>query len=227
MKRTPFRSTAEPLIAAAFLLLAAGPAQAAEQALPAASQGSPIISYTRVLKGSVPEYLSITVHADGTGTYEGRELKDPPDPRQLKLSAATTRQLFDLAHQLNNFRSIDLESHKRVANLGEKTLTYEEGNEKNRCQFNYTLNRQAQELTDLFERIASVERHVEALQYSMKYDHLGLPRELLQIQIDLNNKALADPQLMVSTLEEIAHNPHFLHLAQARAQDILQQLQNQ
>ncbi len=185
---------------------------------------SATLTYTKVLKDSVPEYLAITVRSDGSGTYEGRKLDDPPSPRPLKLSPATTRRLFALASELDHFRSIDLESHKPVANLGLKTFTYEGRGQKNRCEFNYTLNRHAQELTDLFERIATVERHVIALEYAMRYDHLGLPRELLQIQIDLENKALADPELMQDALEQIAHNTRFLHLAQVRAQNILQQI---
>jgi hypothetical protein len=76
----------------------------------------------------------------------------------------------------------------------------------------------------LFEKLASVVQHVEALEYAIKYDHLSLPRELLRIQEDLNHKALADPELMVPALERIARNPRFLHLAQARAQDILQRV---
>ncbi|HEV2493158.1 MAG TPA: hypothetical protein VG204_08825 [Terriglobia bacterium] len=186
----------------------------------------PKLTYTRVLKGSIPEYLTISVDAMGTGTYEGRKLDEPPSPRAMKLSAATTGRLFGLARALNDFKDIDLESHKKVANLGSKTVIYQAGDEKYKVEFNYTLNRQAQELVDLFEKIAAVEQHIDALEYEVKYDHLGLPRELLQIQIDLDNKALADPQLMVPTLDEIVKNPRFLHLAQVRAQNILERLQN-
>jgi hypothetical protein len=48
---------------------------------------------------------------------------------------------------------------------------------------------------------------------------------LLQIQIDLDKKALAEPELMIPALEEIARNPRFLHLAQVRAQNILERVQ--
>ena len=113
-----------------------------------------------------------------------------------------------------------------MANLGTKTLTYEEDGQKYQAQFNYSLRREAQELSELFEKIAAVEQHIAVLEYAAKYDHLSLPRELLQIQIDLNNKVLADPQLMVPALDQIARNPRFLHLAQVRAQNILERLQN-
>lgn len=203
-------------------------------ALPAAARppvdspqaSNPKLTYTRVLKGSIPEYLSLSVDTTGAGTYEGRKLDEPPSPRALKLSASTTGRLFDLARALNDFKDIDLESHKKVANLGSKTFTYQGAAGENKVGFNYTLNRGAQELVDLFEKIAAVEQHIVALEYEVKYDHLGLPHELLQIQIDLDNKALADPQLMVPTLDEIVKNPRFLHLAQVRAQNILERLQS-
>jgi hypothetical protein len=184
------------------------------------------LTYTKFLKGSVPEYLAVTLNTDGVATYEGRKEADPPDPRPLQLSPETTRKLFRLAAQLNNFKSIDLESHKNVANLGLKTLTYEKGDQRNRAEFNYTLRRDAQELADLFERIASVAQHIAVLEHAIKYDHLSLPQELLQIEIELDNKTLADAELMVPTLEQIARNPKFLRLAQVRAQNILERLQN-
>jgi hypothetical protein len=192
-----------------------------------AAGSSVTLTYTKVLKDSAPEYLAITVHPDGKGTYEGRKLDEAPSTRPLRLSPSTTQKLFALASELGNFASVDLESHKRVANLGLKTFIFEAEGRKNRCEFNYTLNRRAQELTDLFEGIATVERHLVSLEYGMKYDHLSLPKELLQIQIDLDNKAMADPQLLVEVLEQIVHNPRYLHLAQTRAQDILQRVQDQ
>ncbi len=170
--------------------------------------------------------MAISVDSNGEGTYDGRKIDEPSSPRPLKLSPATTRRLFELASQLNYFHSIDLESHKKVANLGLKTVVYERGGRENRAEFNYTTRREAQELVDLFEKIASVEQHIAVLEQAIKYDHLGLPKVLLQIQIDLNNKALADPERMVPTLEQIARNPRFLHLAQVRAQSILERLQN-
>jgi len=195
--------------------------------LSAQGAGGPAkLTFTKVLQGSVPEYLAITVASDASATYDGRKLSDPAAPRTFKLSAATTRRLFELAAGLDNFKSVELESHRKVADLGLKTFIYEAGGEKRQVQFNYTLRREAQELTDLFEKISGVQQHLTALEYSMKYDHLGLPRELSQIQIDLENKVLADPALMVPALEQIARNPKFLHLAQARAQNILQRLQN-
>jgi hypothetical protein len=200
----------------------AGRCLGAAQADPA----PPKLTYTKSFKGSVPEYVRISVDASGVGTYEGRKLDDPPNPVPVRLSPGVTARLFDLARELGYFRSIHLEYHKKIANLGQKVFTYQQGAEVYRAEFNFTLNRRAQELTNLFDGISSVEQHIAALQYSMKYDPLGLPGELRQIQIDLANGALADPGLMAPLLEEIARNSRFMHLAQVRAQDILQQVQS-
>src|SRR5579859_1169203 len=182
------------------------------------------LTYTKVLVGSAPEFEEITVDLNGSGAYDGRKLSSPPSPRPLQLSPGTTQKLFALAHALNDFKSIDLESHKNVANMGRKTFTYEEGGQKYQAEFNYTLRREAQELADLFEKIGSVQEHIKSLEFATKYDPLSLPQELLQIQIDLNNKALTDPEMMAPVLQKIARNSRFLHLAQARARDILQRI---
>lgn len=185
----------------------------------------PQLTYTKVLKGSTPEYERIVVSSNGSGTYDGRRLADPPNPRHFQLSSDVTARLFELAGKMNNFQDVSLESHKRVADLGRKTFTYTDGTRTYECTFNYSTNRTADDLTNLFEGLGAVERHIAALDYSMRYDRLGLPRELSLIQIDLENKSLLDPQLMTGTLESILHDPAYLHLAQVRAKDILRQIQ--
>lgn len=205
-------------------LLVAGSVFSTRELAAPGMQGSAKLTYTKTLKGSVPEFLQVTVDSNGEGAYEGRKVDEPSNPHPLKLSSATSRRLFDLAAELNNFQSMDLESHKRVANLGLKTLTYQQDAQMNRVEFNYTQNRIAQELVALFEGIVGVEEHIANLEYDIKYDHLSLPKELRLIQIDLANKALVDPELMVPTLEAIANNSRFLHLAQTEAQDILQRI---
>jgi hypothetical protein len=183
------------------------------------------LTYSRTFKGSTPEYLLLIVDSKGSGTFEGHKLDEAQSPRPFQLSAATTERIFALAGQLDNFQSLDLESHKKVANLGQKTLTYQQGEDVNRVVFNYTENRIARELVDIFEAVGSVQEHIVALEFEMKYDPLGLSQELSQIQIELNNKSLADPEILIPTLEKIARGSRFLHLAQVRAQQIIERIQ--
>jgi hypothetical protein len=81
-------------LAAAGLL--AVPSLSAQQA------GSPAtLTYIKVMKGSIPEYIALTVNTDGDGTYDGRQLNESPKPRSLKLSPDTTATLFRMAAALN------------------------------------------------------------------------------------------------------------------------------
>jgi hypothetical protein len=183
------------------------------------------LTYTKVMKGSVPEYTSLTVDANGNGTFDGRQLSESPRPRSLKLSPSTTETLFQIAGALDDFHSIRLESKKNVANLGLKTFIYRHDGRENKVQFNYTQNKKAEELLSVFEGIADVEEHIGTLEYSSRYDVLGLPSALTRIEIDLNNKALVDPQLMVPILKKIAGDSQYLHIAQVRAEHIIRRIQ--
>ncbi|HVB28231.1 MAG TPA: hypothetical protein VNG91_00330 [Terriglobia bacterium] len=196
-------------------------------ALPAQQTGNTsTLTYTKVMKGSVPEYTSITVDTNGVGTYDGRELDQSPKLRALKLSAGTTQTLFQMAASLGDFRSIRLESDKNVANLGLKTFIYRHEGQENKVQFNYTRNKRAEELLNVFEGIADVEQHIGTLEYSSRYDVLGLPSALTQVAIDLDNNALVDPQMMVPILTKIAGDSQYLHIAQVRAEHILRRIQD-
>jgi hypothetical protein len=207
------------LFSALALLLGCNLSSAAQQ-----RSSLPILSFKKVLKGSVPEYMEIVVDSQGAGTYDGRKLSDSPSPRNLKLSRATTDRLFALAADLGDFKSLTLDSRRKVANMGLKTFAYEFDGQRSSVDFNYTENRTAKQLEDLFEGIAAVEEHLRALEYSVRYDPLGLPRELTYIQIDLENKNLTDPILLAPVLKQIAGDPRFLHIAQVRAQDILDRI---
>jgi hypothetical protein len=198
----------------------------AASSLQAQQQGSVAsLTYTKVMKGSVPEYTSLTVDANGNGTYDGRQLSESPRPRSLKLSPVTTETLFQMAATLDDFHSVQLESKKNVADMGLKTFIYRHDGQENKVQFNYTRNKKAEELLSVFEGIADVEQHIGTLEYSSRYDVLGLPSALTRIEIDLNNKALVDPQLMVPILKKIAGDSQYLHIAQVRAADIIRRIQ--
>jgi hypothetical protein len=193
--------------------------------LPAQQTNSPAsLTYIKVMKGSVPEYTALTVDSNGNGTYDGRQLNESPKPRPLKLSPETTQNLFRLAAALGDFRSIQLESHKKVASLGLKTFIYRHNGQESKVEFNYTRDKRADELLSVFEGITGVEQHIGTLEYSSRYDVLGLPSALTQVEIDLDNKALVDPELMVPILKKIAGDSQYLHIAQVRAADILRRI---
>jgi hypothetical protein len=152
-------------------------------------------------------------------------LGDPAAPRPLQISAESTAQIFSLTQSLDYFRSGNLDSHHRVADMGLKILTYQDIRETNKVQFNYSENHSAQQLVDIFEKISNVEERITQLDYAMKYDHLNLPQVLRQVQYGMENNYFVEAALMIPTLEKISADPHYLHLAQSRAREIEQRIQ--
>ena len=222
LRNSKVRRLCFPCLATAILALLPGICALRAQENPSV----PRITFTKTLKDSSPEYMALTIDANGKGSYDSHRLNEPPAPRSLQISAATTDRIFSLAQDLYYFQSLDLDSHHRVANLGLKTLTYEVGAVINRVQYNYTENRVGQQLTEMLEKIGNVEERISLLEYDMKYDHLSLPQLLSEIQDGMREHDYLEAALMIPTLEKISSNPRFLHLAQSRAQEIMQLIQD-
>lgn len=208
-------------LAAVCLALLAGGSIFRAQTPPAV----PCVTFTKTLTGSSPEYLSLSIDSNGKGMYDSHKLGDPAAPRPLQISAETTAQIFSLTQSLDYFRTLNLDSHHRVAYMGQKILTYQDTREVNKVQFNYSENRSAQQLTDIFEKISNVEERITELDYAMKYDHLNLPQVLSQVQYGIDNNYFVEAALMIPTLEKISADSHYLHLAQSRAREIEQRIQ--
>ena len=210
-----------PRLAAVCLALLLGASIYPAQAPPAV----PCVTFTKTLAGSTPEYLSLSIDSNGKGAYDSHKMGDPAAPRPLQISAETTAQIFSLTQSLDYFRAGNLDSHHRVADMGLKILTYQDTREINKVQFNYSENRSAQQLADIFEKISNVEERITQLDYAMKYDHLNLPQVLRQVQYGMENNYFVEAALMIPTLEKISADPHYLHLAQSRAREIEQRIQ--
>src|SRR5437773_1329341 len=81
------------------------------------------LTFRRVFKGSSPEFIEITVREDSdTAAYEIRQLDEDAGSLPFQVSAAWRTKMFDLAAQLKHFQGQDLDVHRKIANLGEKTF---------------------------------------------------------------------------------------------------------
>ena len=175
------------------------------------------ITFRKVFKTSYPEFVEIKIDQAGTGTYDIRQLDEDPNPQPFEVSAPLAQRIFELAAKLNNFQNVDLEVHRRLANLGAKTLLYQKGAEKHETDFNYTLDDTATQLVNIFEGLARQTTDLSDLVRTMRYDHLGVNDVLLQIERDYNNKLLPEPERLLPTLDQLAADEKFVDIARARA----------
>jgi hypothetical protein len=180
----------------------------------ASCQAAPRLFYSKYFKGSVPEYVAITVERDGQVTFQ--QAKDDDNPVKLQLDRASVQEMFDLTEKLDRFQH-PLESGLKIANLGQKTFRFEDGDERHEIQFNYSEDPNAQALLDRFERITETEQHFVNLDRTAHFEKLGVNEVLLQMQITWDNKRLVDPEQFLPLLDRIAKNESYLHISRERA----------
>ncbi len=175
---------------------------------------APRLFYSKFFKGSVPEYVSITVERNGDAVYQ--EAKTGDNPIKLHLTDGEVQELFALSDKLDRFQR-PLESGLKVANMGVKTFRFEDGAEKHEVEFNYSSDLPAQALWDWFERIGESERNLINLERAVRYDKLGVNDALLLLQISYEHKRLVAPEQFLPLLDRVAKNDSFVHMARERA----------
>jgi hypothetical protein len=212
-----------PCFVAGFLIpdLSARPAETSARPLATAT-----ITFRKVFKQSFPEFVEIKINDTGAATYDIRQLDDEASPQCFDVSRPIVDKIFQLAAQLHHFDGLNLDVHRKIANLGEKTFRYESGSESHEVTFNYTLDANATALLDLFEGLGRQQIDLSNLQRAMRYDRLGVNDALLRIEADLNNKLLPEPDRLLPALDQAASNDKFLDIAPQRARSLAARIRN-
>ncbi len=184
------------------------------------------ITFRKVFKSSNPEFVEIKVRENGAATCDIRALSEDPDPQPFEVGPALVSKMLELSSQLNNFRGLDLDTKRRIANLGEKTFRYERGSESGEVKFNYTINATANQLLLIFEGLARQQDHLRTLLHRMKYDRLGVNNALLNFESDLDHKILPEPERLLPVLEQIAADSRFVEIARQRARALIERIRH-
>lgn len=189
--------------------------------------GSAVITYRRIFKSSTPEFIELKINEDSdTGSYEIRQLDEDPGATPFEISAPLRAKIFQLASQLNYFKGLDLDVHRKIANLGEKTFRWEHGAEAHEVKFNYTVNPEAAQLLQICEGLARQQELIDLLQRRMKYDRLGVNDALLELETDVSKGVLPEPQRVLPLLDQIGGDSHYLEIARERARALAERVRH-
>jgi hypothetical protein len=193
-----------------------------------ASSAGAKLTFRRIFKSSTPELIEISVREDAdAASYEIRQLDEDANALPFEVGARLRSKMFQLAATLNRFQGLDLDVHRKIANLGEKTFRWERGAESHEVKFNYTLNATANELLQIFEGLARQQEHLTLLARRIKYDRLGVNEALLRFESDLNHKLLPEPERALPTLDQIANDSRFVEIARQRARYLAERIRHQ
>jgi hypothetical protein len=219
----PNSATIAPAVclALASCLAGLGTAAAAQQESPSSATS---VVFSKEFPGSVPPYYSVTVRESGEAVYR----TDPADeaPIEFRLPAEVASEIFSLARKLAPLEGATLESKRRVANMGRKTLEFRNGGERSAASFNHTEVPEALALVGLFERISETQQHAIRLQYLLQFDRLGIVKALLQLESDLDKGRLVGEFQLVPVLEQIVRDRAVVQVAKGRAALILSKIQS-
>jgi hypothetical protein len=138
----------------------------------------------------------------------------------MEVDPAVAQKIFALAAKLRDFEGIDLEMHRRIANLGQKMFQYQLGTVTHAVSFNYTQDSTASQLLDVFEGLARQQTDLSDLRRAMRYDRLGVNDVLLQVQKDYDRNLLIEPQKFLASLDQRAADDHFINIAREKAHDL-------
>jgi hypothetical protein len=171
----------------------------------------------------MPPYIQVVVDKNGDAEY--REAVDDDLPLKFKLSESESKTVFNLADKLDHFKN-PLEAPVKVAFMGTKTFRYLDGDQKSEQKFNYSAEPTAQLLLDWFERMAeSAQRRID-LERSAKYDHLGVVKALLQLEVSMEHGRVVAPEQYLPILDRIIKNETYMHTARARASEIAETIRS-
>ena len=192
----------------------------------AGSKGG-VFTYRRIFKSSVPEFIEIKIpYEDGGASFEIRQLDEDPGSSPFEITAALHSKIYALIAELGYFKGLDLDVHRKIANLGEKTFRWENGSEVYDVKFNYTLNTAATQLLQICEGLARQQELLELLQRRMKYDRLGVNDALMELENDVNKAILPEPMRALPLLDQVAADPRFVEIARQRARSLAERIRH-
>jgi hypothetical protein len=177
-----------------------------------------------------PQFYTINVESTGDSSYQSqpqtKEGDTPGDPFMLKFiaSEATRAKIFELAEALHYFQG-NFESKYKVAQTGTKTLQYRDGQKEFKTSLNYSDNPQMRELIDIFQKMSTTFEMSRKLDYDLRFDKLGLDRDLKSIEEINKSHGLIELQVISPTLQRIANDSSVINISRQRAKRLLETAQ--
>lgn len=177
-----------------------------------------------------PSHWKLVVHPDGSGHFTSgggdmpggnSDMKAPPVDRDIHLSQQFADQVFQTAYSHKLFNE-KCESHLKVAFQGSKTLSYNGPKGSGSCTFNYSKDRDLQNLGDSMIAVEQTIMEGARLELLLKHDPLGLDEEmnfLVQAAKDGRAKQIC---AIKAILVELANDPNVLDGVRKRADMLLQ-----
>jgi hypothetical protein len=181
---------------------------------------------------AVPKYR-FTVQSDGAAVYEGEEAEPAAGaapatagPAQafrskVNISSATADKIFVLGGKLDRFNITCASKAKNIADTGTKTLSYAGPDGAGSCTYNYSENKDVQELTGIFQGIAETMDEGRTLDHLHRFDRLGLDDAMAFLAGEVSAGRALEVGTIAASLRSIAEDADVMQRVRARARTLL------
>lgn len=190
----------------------------------------PIVAFSFELTGADPQHYEIAVGARGRAAYRSTGHLNPDSPGsaagdpyliRFTMSPETRQEIFDLAARAHYFEKSVAYTKGRLANMGAKTLTYSDEKVFHQQTYNYSGMAPIQQLTEIFQNISNTLEMGRRLEFSYKYEKLGVDEDLRNMEEAAKSNRLLEVQALAPLLKQIADDPSVLNIARERAKKLL------
>ena len=199
-------------------------------AMPALGDPGPVLQMDYSNPGLRPAHWVLTLNPDGTGHFRSERGNAPSDPaegleaanvdRDIKVSAQYAGHVFEVIHLHSNLRS-ECESHMKVAFQGWKKLTYSGPDGAGSCTFNYSKDKQIQELGESLVAVAGAIVEGARLETLLQHDRLGLDKEMEYLVEATGDGRVQQIGTIQGILQRLADDPEVMDRVRKRARQLL------
>lgn len=176
-----------------------------------------------------PQAYTLDINEDGSGTYTatytdpvGGNLSVQQVKQAIHIQGPLVSRLFQTARKDHFFDSKCADKHKHVAFTGKKTLAYAGPDGSGSCTFNYSRERDLNQIASDLVAVGYTLKVGKRLQQEHRYDRLSLEDELVGLQEAMRDGRALEPENIAPELEAIAKDNAVMNLARARARSLLE-----
>jgi hypothetical protein len=184
----------------------------------------PQVTFEVSWRAANPQWFQIAIDSTGRASYQSQAHTEPNetpgDPYELKFTASQKlrNEVFNVAKDLDFFKTdLSFTGKQKMASTGDKILSYTADGKTTKAKFDYSPHPKAQQLAKLFQQMSVTFELGRQLDYSLRFDKLGVDQKLKQLEDLERNHAAPGLQVLVPTLERVLNDPTSMNMSRQRA----------
>jgi hypothetical protein len=200
-------------------------------ALPAWGESEAVVRVDFSNPGLYPAQWTLVLHPDGSGHFHAEGGTKPDDEeetivpakvdRDVHLSPDFASHIFSEVHDSRVLHG-KCESHLKVAFQGWKKISYSGPDGEGGCEFNYSTNKQIQDLGESLVAVGSTLIEGARLELLLQHDPLGLDKAIEYVVEATDDGRLQQICAIRGILERLEDDPHVLERVRKRARLLLE-----